>query len=361
MRRLKRQLLSRPKLARLLLLIFVVFPLAGALFYFLIFPLPRLIHTGTQIVLNQNPFSLKNDNGRTNILILGTGGAEHDGPNLTDTMIIISAVTKFDDKTATTSPITLISIPRDIYIDSINNKINAAYDLAGLPLTKEIVGQVTGLPIHYAAKIDFSVFEKVIDILGGLDVNVTNVLDDYYYPIDGKENDNCGLTQTAVVIDEVMAAKAYPCRYEHLHFDAGLQHMDGKTALKYVRSRHADWPEGSDFARSKRQQIVIKAVKDKAFSGTNFLNVSKDLEIYNQIRANIDTDFDFSQPQALLAFILKYQGAQFKNISLDDQVLVNPPQDQRGWILLPKNGSWDEVHSYIKNSLEDKQTSPQAN
>ena len=60
---------------------------------------------------------------------------------------------------------------------------------------------------------------------------------------------------------------AFPCRYEHLHFNTGVQHMDGKTALKYVRSRHA-LQDGGDFGRASRQQRFLSAVKDKVLSVT---------------------------------------------------------------------------------------------
>lgn len=350
--RLKRRLFSHPHLSRFLLLLIPVILVLGFIKLVIYPSLPSVISSGAKIILNRDPDVLKNAAGRTNILLLGIGGGNHEGPNLTDTMIVASIQTKFESDAVVVSPIELISIPRDIYLDSIQGKINSAYQIgldqgAGLVLAKQAASQVTGLPIHYAAVVNFSVFEKVIDTLGGIDVNVPDVLDDYMYPIDGQETNPCGLSPVPLVTDELSAVKIFPCRYEHLHFDPGLQHMDGATALKYVRSRHAEGSEGSDFARSRRQQLVIKAIKDKVFSGSNFLDLSKDLTLYNQIKTSIDTDFDFSQPKALLALGLKYRNATFKNIVLDETLFTNPPEDQRGWILLPNNNSWDQIHQLI--------------
>ncbi len=352
--RFKRRLLSRPRLSRFLLLLIPVILVIG-FFKLVILPgLPSLISSGTKIIFDQNSDILKNNAGRTNILLLGIGGPNHDGPNLTDTMVVASVQTKFTSDSVLVPPILLISIPRDIYLDSLQGKINTAYQLGldqnvGLVLAKQAASTVTGLPIHYALVADFSVFEKVINTLGGIDITVPDVLDDYMYPIDGQETNSCGLSSVPLVTDELLAVKTFPCRYEHLHFDAGLQHMDGATALKYVRSRHAEGSEGSDFARSRRQQLVIKAIKDKVFSGSTFLDLTKDLELYNQIKTSISTDLDFSQPKALLALGLKYRAATFKNIVLDETFFVNPPVDDRGWILLPNN-NWDQIHQLIATS-----------
>jgi anionic cell wall polymer biosynthesis LytR-Cps2A-Psr (LCP) family protein len=89
----------------------------------------------------------------------------------------------------------------------------------------------------------FQVLLKAVDIVGGLDINVDNTFDDYQYPIDGKEADTCGHTQmkckSLVDTPEDQLPQAFPCRYLHLHFNKGLNHMDGETALEFVRSRHA--------------------------------------------------------------------------------------------------------------------------
>ena len=110
---------------------------------------------------------------------------------------------------------------------------------------------VLGIPIHYNVTINFEVFKQIVDTLGGIDVEIENTFTDSEYPIEGKED------------DPVIAN-----RYETVTFTKGLEKMNGERALKYVRSRHGDGAEGTDFARSKRQQKVILAIKDKLMSPT---------------------------------------------------------------------------------------------
>lgn len=303
---------------------------------------------------------IKNTNGRTNILLLGTGGAAHDGPNLTDTIIVASVKTKFDvNENASQFPIVLISIPRDIYINSLG-KINLAYSIgaekgngAGLILTKGAVSEITGIPIHYGARVDFSAFEQIVDILGGLDIKVENSFDDFQYPKSGKENDTCGLTPEEIVqiMNTPDPETGFPCRFERLHFDAGMQHMDGSTVLKFVRSRHAQGDEGTDFARSKRQQIIIAAIKTKIFSTDTFLHPDKIEQIYNLVAKHIDTDIESGQVNNILKLALNYRGSKFENVVLETDFLDNPPIDERGWILIPKSGNWDQIHKYIKKRI----------
>lgn len=349
---LKRRILSHYFLLRrgFIVLLFLTAVLFAGFFIFPFLRLSKEVLFGPVNIFSvvfQRPQELKNDNGRTNILILGIGPPEHDGPNLTDTIVILSAKTRLDDKTATvSSTVDLISIPRDIYLDSLQGKINSAYatgltkdSTAGLIMAKAVASEVTGLPIHYAVRIDFAVFEHLVDRVGGVDINVERAFDDYQYPIDGKENDLCG------------GDPEFKCRYEHIHFDAGRKLMDGKTALKFVRSRHAPGDEGTDFARARRQQLVIAAVKDKVFSTGTLLDANKLLAIYNELKSHLDTDFDPKELARFIKLALPFRQTNFKNIVLGLDLLDNPPIDERGWILLPKGGSWGEVHQYIQNQL----------
>jgi hypothetical protein len=109
----------------------------------------------------------------------------------------------------------------------------------------DTVTEITGLPIHYFVILDFDGFEKIIDTVGGVRINAERDFLDTRYP--GK---NYG--------------------YETFQLSKGWHSLDGATALKYVRERHAD-PEG-DFGRAKRQQETIRAVRDKVFSVPTFLN-----------------------------------------------------------------------------------------
>src|SRR3989339_215931 len=201
---------------------------------------------------------LKADNGRVNVLLLGVGGEGHDGPNLTDTIIVASIELE-------TNKIAMISIPRDLVVEIEDKgfwKINNANHFGeqknpghGGELVKNVVSQVIGVPIHYYIRVDFSGFEKLIDDLGGVKVEVDNSFIDYQFP-------------------------AANYKYQVVSFDKGWQTMDGETALQFVRSRHGNNGEGSDFSRSKRQQKVITAVKERALSYRTLFSPGKMNEAY---------------------------------------------------------------------------------
>lgn len=305
------------------------------------------------VILNRD-ISLKQTDNRTNILFLGVAGGNHEGANLTDTMIFLSVNFR-------TGKIVMISIPRDIWIDSLQAKINTAYvfgeekrEGGGFTLAKAVVSEVLGQPVHYAVKIDFAGFEKIINLLGGVEINVERAFDDYKYPIAGKENDPCG------------GDLEYLCRFEHLHFDAGLQTMDGARALKYVRSRQAESDEGTDFARSARQQKLITAFKSKFLSAQILLNPGKIWQLKDALGESVKADIDFGELDDFVKLFQKYKENKIENLVLDtgDEkagrkgLLFNPSPDLYGaWVLAPQSGNWDEVQNYVSCTLESQECS----
>lgn len=335
------------------------------------------LRSATQNILNSPIIkpgpNIINDRGRTNILILGTGGEGHDGPNLTDTLILAS----YNQNTTNTN---LISIPRDFWVDSIKAKINTAYAFGveksktqGITQASDAVSEILGVPIHYVVRLDFNGFTRAIDELGGVDIIVDQTFDDYMYPISGEEKNMCGLKYETVIGDDgvgrvklldssnqVVADEPDPfkCRYEHLHFEAGLTHMDGQTALKYVRSRKGTNDENSDFARSKRQEKVISAVKDKIFSLEGVFNPTKILSLYNAFSQSIDTNIS---PSEFPDFFELFQQARAGQISStvistdgDYPLLVNPPISNTyglQYVLIPTSGSLDQIHKFIQDTL----------
>src|SRR5680860_1763266 len=203
-----------------------------------------------QLTFNRN-IELKQKDDQINILLMGIGGGKHDGPNLTDTIIFASINPK-------TNNVTLVSLPRDLWIPNITDnhsgRINEAYQDGekikkggGVILAEAVVSKILGKDVDYGLRIDFDGFIRAVDLVGGINVEVERTFDDYEYPMDGKENELCGhdpaeLDQLATASSQL---EAFPCRYKHLHFNKGMQLMDGSTALEYVRSRHAIGPEES--------------------------------------------------------------------------------------------------------------------
>src|SRR3989344_249510 len=190
-----------------------------------------------QITIEDDPDYLmpKEEKNRWDILILGVRGeddenAEEAGALLTDTIIILS----YDKITGKTS---MVSVPRDMYLriyKTEKDKINSAYEIGvlrenGLGFTKKLLSRITGVYIDNAVVIDFSSFKKIIDDLGGIDINLNR-------PFEEKQQ----------------------WGYE-FSLPVGENHLDGQTALYYVRSSFSS----SDFDRALRQPRVIMALKDK--------------------------------------------------------------------------------------------------
>jgi len=268
-----------------------------------------------------------------NFLILGIAGGNHQGKDLTDT-IMFASLNPYQKQLA------LVSLPRDIWLEKWRAKLNSIYHYKGLPETKKTVEEILDQKVDYGIIIDFEIFQKIIDTLGGITVDVEQSFDDYKYPIPGKENDLCN------------GDPLYRCRYEHLHFEAGKQFMDGQTALKFVRSRNAQGEEGTDFARAARQQKVILAIKDKILSKEFLLSPKKAIQLFKLITLNIQTDIPKEKCWQLLKVGLKIRN--IKTATLNSNYLINPPISKKydnQWVLVPKSGNWSEIQEYIKKFL----------
>jgi LCP family protein required for cell wall assembly len=285
---------------------------------------------------------IKSVEDRTNILILGKGGATHEAPDLTDT-IIFASISHSDPQ------IDLISIPRDIWIPALRTKLNSVYywgnqkELGGgLVLAKSSVEEIVGQPIAYAVVIDFSGFKDVIDALESVEVEVENSFVDERYPIPGKEADLCG------------GDPEYRCRYETIRFERGLQTMDGDRALKFVRSRNAEGDEGTDLARAVRQEKVMAAVKAKLTSRQVLLSPKKLSTLVSIGQKAIETDIDPNAAAIIARRLLQAKDKITTNV-LAEELLVNPPKSPQYdnlYVFLPEAGDWSEVHKWILEQID---------
>lgn len=278
---------------------------------------------------------------RVNLLILGKSGVGHAGPDLTDTMIFASISLK--------SPsVALVSIPRDIWIPEIRAKINSAYFWGGAALVKSLVEKITGQAVSDNLVLDFSGFKEIIDAVGGIEVNVDRAFTDTRYPLAGRENDLCGGEEGTSA-----SRKEFKCRYETIHFEAGLVKMNGETALKFVRSRNGDNGENTDLAREARQQKVITAIKNKALSFGSLVNLGRDLKVYRALKDSIKTDID-KKTGVVLLFRLFSARNNIKSYVFPAELLENPPISPRydnQYVFVPKAEDWSEVQRWINDTL----------
>jgi len=284
--------------------------------------------------------ALKGENiDRINILLLGMGGKQHEGGYLTDTIILASLE-------PSAKKVALISIPRDLAIpveDGNNlrkiNSINAYAEMkladSGGMAISQALSDILNIPIDYYFRVDFEAFVNLVDELGGVKIYVENNLDDYRYPIAGKEN-----------------AEDYESRFKHLHIEKGWQTMDGDLALQYARSRHGINGEGSDFARAKRQQNIILAVKDKLLDSKNLLKPKMIFDIIENFQDHISTNFKVWEIIKLWDMFNEVEKGKITNKVLDNSpngLLSESISEQGAYILSPRSGDFAEIQYFINN------------
>lgn len=296
--------------------------------------------------------------GMTNILLLGQGNEDHDGIDLTDTIMVASINPCFDGAQHDTScSVVLLSLPRDLYFLHTEKmgpgKLNTFWrdyritlqregktrEQASILALKEVakeVGTALNLPIHYTVKVDFTAFEEIVDAVSGIDLEVPAAIDDPEYP---------GPSYT----------------FEPFHIEAGLQHLDGKTALKYARSRHTT----SDFDRSKRQQMILGALAEKMQTSGMLKKPQKIAELLSILSEHVETDLSLREIVSLAGIGMELPrenvlSKQLNNINglYGEQIaagglLYSPPRDLFDGaavllpVSLPENPvTWKQVHLF---------------
>jgi LCP family protein required for cell wall assembly len=299
-------------------------------------------------VSNQPPLSSQTDymntSDRTNLLVMGYGGSGHDGAYLTDSMMVISMLPQNQHTT-------LLSVPRDLWVQNPPNsgqytKINAVYEfasnnnadpVAGGNAAAQKVSLVTGLDVKYWITINFAGFRDLINSIGGIDVYVPDAFNACY-----PKNDDANIDASWII----------------LNFKKGLQHMDGNTAIAYARAREPvevcssqtsiNEAELSDFARSARQQIIIKAVLAKIKQISTW---PKLFDALNALQHTIYTNMSLAD---LAAFALKMNlnDPHTAHIGLSNQNVLMDSQSSDGqYILVPQNGDWQAIINYVKQHL----------
>lgn len=244
---------------------------------------------------------------KVNILLTGVGGGAHEGPELTDTVMLAG----INRKTMTVS---MFSIPRDLYVEyptGGRGKFNEVYvraisdpkigSGAAMRTLADKVREITGERVDRYLNVDFAGFSDFIDVLGGIEIDVPEDLTDTAYP-DG----NWGYTTFKV--------------------KKGRQTFDGATALKYARSRHST----SDFDRSLRQQMIVRAIKEKLLSLGTLSNPMKIKALFGSLSAHIKTDLTFEELAALALFAKELPSENILSFNLNDTCFQSVSLCNRG-------------------------------
>jgi anionic cell wall polymer biosynthesis LytR-Cps2A-Psr (LCP) family protein len=301
-------------------------------------------HTGlspaaTARLLFNTGVDLTQTDGRTNVVILGIAGGGFAGSDLTDTIIVLSVNTKKQS-------MGMMSVPRDIWSDTLKDKINSAYhygeakrDGGGLILSKAIISDVVGLPIHYGIVVDFTGFEDIIDLVGGIELTIPQSFTDTEFPIPGREDDPCDGDPT------------FACRFTSVHFDEGLQQMDGEQALTYVRSRHGEGGEGSDFARARRQQDVIFALREKLSDPGVWISFQRFAPLIEAFEKTVETDMNIGELATIGKFASRIPQTGIRRVTIEPLLMVPPVSWYGRYVLLPTE-SFSAIHEYIASQFQ---------
>lgn len=270
--------------------------------------------------------------GRTNILLLGIPGEGHEGKDLTDSIHLISI--NHQKNTAS-----VLSIPRDLWMETKEvgaNRINMLYSLAAEKFGKEeslemmrfTMSQLFDISVHYVFLMDFKGFEKIVDAMGGIKVDVETTIDDRSYPKEGTYD------------------------YEPFFIPAGHQTLDGKTALKYARSRSTT----SDFDRGKRQQHIMVALKERALSSGFLTSPSQLRALWRALSDHFETNMDLREMLTLASTTVRFDRSDISHFSLHDDptiaggFLYTPLRELYGgaFVLVPASDKWTEVKRYVR-------------
>lgn len=283
-------------------------------------------------IVNSSSVRLKGEEeGRINILLLGIGGENHPGSNLTDSIMLASINTK-------TNQIALLSVPRDLYVELPTggfSKINSVHAYAeqdqagsGPEAIMKTVGVVTGITPDYYIRFDFKGFTKAIDDLGGIDVPIDESFYDYLHKV---------------------------------QFNSGVDHMDGARALIYARGRYITPSHlGNDFYRAAKQQQVILAARDKFLSSGSVVNLDLLNKLLNDFGDHMKTNLQIGDLLHLYDLAKDVPKDSISSTVLDEEKnkLIKGSNVMMGGvnasILIPSEGigQYDKIRELAQNIFD---------
>ena len=366
------KVLARVLHRRVLHVILVVFALMVLVVIIRLFLLANTIIVEQTVDYEYENFSVKEEEDRIDVLLLGIRGeSDPAGGLLADTMILMS----FDKSTEKMS---MVSIPRDLFvefpdiqIDECSNlpeaiiplpedrkvKINAAYAIGrscnpngGLEMAKEVVQYVSGVHVDYAAVINFTGFKRLIEIFGGVEITLEQPFIERQQWQGEEQKDNKYWRYYTAEPTEGDANKKGG--YWEFHVPAGTNVLDSESALYYIRSRFSS----SDFDRARRQQQVINALKDKALSSGVLSNPKKVFDSLESIGRNVRTDMSISDMKMILSLMKQHQ------LVVPTQEVLQPGEGgllesqiiDGAYVIVPTQGDWSAVRHHFQDILNEE-------
>jgi LCP family protein required for cell wall assembly len=256
---------------------------------------------------------------RLNVLLLGIDQrpGEDAARSNTDTMIVLT----IDPASHTAG---MLSLPRDLFVtlpDRTQGRINTAQALGGPAYAERAVSTLLGIPIQHYVRVNFTTVIKLVDLVGGIDVYVDQDINDPTYP-----DMNYG--------------------YDPFVISKGLHHMDGATALKYVRTRH----QSNDFTRMQRQQQVIMAVRDRVLSSDTLLQLLPRIPtVVSTLDDSVTTDMNFTEVAQLLLLAKDIPAQSITRLTVDATAARPWTTPTGGAVLLPDS---NRLHQFVQQLIE---------
>ncbi|MEA3310544.1 MAG: LCP family protein [Chloroflexota bacterium] len=271
-------------------------------------------------------------NDRVTILVLGIDERQQEsGPFRTDTIMLVTL-------DPTTLQAGVLSIPRDLWVPipgyaEDGNRINTAHFLGDLydhpgggpALAMETVQYNFGVPVDYYVRLNFQGFIKLVDLVGGVDIDVEQTLHDTAYP-----TSDYGI--------------------EVLHIEAGPHHFDGEMALKYARTRHGT----GDFDRARRQQQVMVALLERVTSLQMLPQLARKApQIFTTLEESVSTDMQLDEILALSGLALQVNREEIRFGVIDTSCTQNWITPQGAQVLIPLRDRMREVRDYVFGTVDN--------
>jgi LCP family protein required for cell wall assembly len=265
---------------------------------------------GVGTLPSAGPPTLGND--RFSILLIGSDFGTGYTHSLTDTMMVVSV-------DPATKSVVMASLPRDIarfemydgslYMGKLNSLMSHAdqdkgrYPEGGTGTLAHEISYLIGVPIQYIAYINMGGFEKAIEAVGGVDVDVTRAISDDFYQ--------------------------FPNGPKGFYLSVGMHHLDGPHAVAYVRSRYG--PGDNDFTRARRQQELLLSLKTKLLNPSSLPNIPR---ILDELSRLVTTNYPPDQIGGLIDLSKQIDPESITRSVLGPPYAIRPPGGGE-YILVP--------------------------
>ena len=322
---------------------------------------------GSFVDLIQNQPLKQDENGRSNFLIVGTSEDDpgHQGGDLTDSIMIMSINQEKKDAY-------MFSIPRDLYVDygmacvsGYKGKINAYFSCANsgtddaaeedrMTKTRKFMGDILGLDLQYGVHVNYTVMRDVVKAIGGkITVNIQSrnplgVMDSNF---DWK----CGTTY---------AERQKRCPKGHyIQYPNGEVTLDAEHALYLAQARGDRAPtygfEQSNFDRERNQQMIAKAIREKAMSAGTLTNLGAITGLIDALDKNLRTNIETKEIRTIMDLAQNIKDENIKSLDFysdDNRLYDDGPIPGAGSAVYPMAGlyNYSDIRAFIKKQLSSE-------